>query len=79
LLAEKEVGDMTGPQIRDILSRVPGLEIAPEDYGDLDPSSSFFSSASSSGATGAQCDSTGCGEPVVWQAEGMGSQWRSGA
>ena len=33
---------MTGPQIRDILSRVPDLEIAPEDYGDLDAEQLVF-------------------------------------
>ena len=56
---------MTGPQIRDILRRVPDLEIAPENYGDLDASSSFFSSAPSSGLTGAQCDSTASGSAKV--------------
>ncbi len=33
---------MTGAQIRDILSRVPSLEIAPEDYGDLDSEQLVF-------------------------------------
>ena len=33
---------MTGPQIRDILRRVPDLEIAPEDYGDLDAEQLVF-------------------------------------
>ena len=39
---KREVGDMTGPQIPDILSRVPSLEIAPEDYGDLDSEQLVF-------------------------------------
>ena len=33
---------MTGVEIRDILSRVPSLEIAPEDYGDLDSEQLVF-------------------------------------
>lgn len=33
---------MTGLQAREILSRVPGLEIAPEDYGDLDAEQFLF-------------------------------------